>query len=684
MPNVQQHFEAENSADNQQEGAENQPNEVAIDAPQVVEQKDAQNQPFNAMQPAEQPADFEDMQAENPLAMDHWVHRSTRETRSPDRYVSSMDYVMLTDCGEANGRTNNEKWYKAMLFEMDSLEKNHTWDLVDLPKGAKALPCKWVYKKKVTSDASSKYKASLVAKGYKQEHGVDFDEIFSPGVKLTTLRMVLGLVAALDMELTNGCYDDRSIDVVVMLKEQLNEVSKGIVLALKPLTAQLRRTPSAAESEITPRNESFKNKLVKSFMDVEGLVAEIPCYVIGLLLPSFEDSIWIGQLGYLLGIPLTRRAHSLFLKGIRSWKDVYFNHTWLSATQIQELYHTSTVATLWMENWIHKFLDFCTINPRKYQLANSLAKLTSAIFSEFKQVHSVDLQLTHTLNSRWKTDWSYHQWTYEFKAIGAFPIQIKHCVLLWLIIHNEVWTGAKSNKIRNTNDLCCRCGREEETLEHLFLNCRSNKIQLKILQSIISPIHPLPISKDELLLGTSLHTDICLWNQARALYLWHTWVDRLKSLFSSSSLPYPLFRFELKRLPQVASKEMKTVSEFSQHDIQRNSPWTKWRSALLAIYSSVSYVKEQLNEVSKGILLALKPLTAQLRRIPLAAESEITPRIESFKKELVKSFMDVEGLVAEIPCYVTGLMLPSFEGYVGIESQVTAKQIVVADAREPS
>ncbi|MCO5614368.1 hypothetical protein L7F22_068647 [Adiantum nelumboides] len=88
MPNVQQHFEAENGGENQQDGAENQPNEVAMDAPQV-EQEDAQNQPFNAMQPAEQPADFEDMQAENPPAMDHWkcVALSTTEAE----YVAAIE-----------------------------------------------------------------------------------------------------------------------------------------------------------------------------------------------------------------------------------------------------------------------------------------------------------------------------------------------------------------------------------------------------------------------------------------------------------------------------------------------------------------------------------------------------------------------------------------------------------------
>lgn len=166
-----------------------------------------ERQPVVDMQQAEQPAVFQELQAENPPVTDHWVRRSTRVVNTPDRYVPSLDYVMLTDRGEpscykeAMQRTDSKKWYKAMLSEMESLEKNHTWDLVVLPKGHKALPCKWVYKKKHMTDASSKYKARLVAKGYKQKHGVDFDEIFSPVMKLTALRIVLALVAYEDMEL---------------------------------------------------------------------------------------------------------------------------------------------------------------------------------------------------------------------------------------------------------------------------------------------------------------------------------------------------------------------------------------------------------------------------------------------------------------------------------------------------
>ncbi|MCO5591877.1 hypothetical protein L7F22_045870 [Adiantum nelumboides] len=102
-------------------------------------------------------------------------------------------------------RDDHVKWEKAMKSKMDSLHKNGTWDLVPLPKEKKALPCKWVYKMKVVlRDDNPKYKARLVAKSFKQEHGIDFDEIFLAVVKMTTLCMVLGLVTHEDMELIDG------------------------------------------------------------------------------------------------------------------------------------------------------------------------------------------------------------------------------------------------------------------------------------------------------------------------------------------------------------------------------------------------------------------------------------------------------------------------------------------------
>ena len=60
---------------------------------------------------------------------------------------------------------------------------------------------KWVFMLKKDSEKLVKYKARLVVKGFSQKHGVDFDEIFSPVVKMSSIRVVLGLVSSLDLEL---------------------------------------------------------------------------------------------------------------------------------------------------------------------------------------------------------------------------------------------------------------------------------------------------------------------------------------------------------------------------------------------------------------------------------------------------------------------------------------------------
>ena len=98
--------------------------------------------------------------------------------------------------------SDSDKWKLAMKEEMDSLAKNKTWDLVKLPESRKVVGCKWVYKlKKGVDDTVLKYKARLVAKGFSQKAGIDFHEIFSPVLKLVSIKILLALVALYDLEL---------------------------------------------------------------------------------------------------------------------------------------------------------------------------------------------------------------------------------------------------------------------------------------------------------------------------------------------------------------------------------------------------------------------------------------------------------------------------------------------------
>ena len=80
----------------------------------------------------------------------------------------------------------------AMNDEMAVLESNDTWELVPLPNGKKAIGFKWVYKVKHKADGNIEhYKARLVTKGYAQTFGIDYEETFSPVVKMAIVRASL-------------------------------------------------------------------------------------------------------------------------------------------------------------------------------------------------------------------------------------------------------------------------------------------------------------------------------------------------------------------------------------------------------------------------------------------------------------------------------------------------------------
>jgi hypothetical protein len=87
-------------------------------------------------------------------------------------------------------------WQAAMQEEIDSIKRNQTWELADLPQGHRAITMKWVYKlKRNEAGEIIKHKARLVARGFVQQEGIDFDEVFAPVARMESVRLLLVLAA---------------------------------------------------------------------------------------------------------------------------------------------------------------------------------------------------------------------------------------------------------------------------------------------------------------------------------------------------------------------------------------------------------------------------------------------------------------------------------------------------------
>jgi hypothetical protein len=89
-----------------------------------------------------------------------------------------------------------------MDAKLESIKKNETFMICDLPGNQKVIGCHWVYKIKQNQDGSvSRYKARLVVKGYSQQYGINYEETFAPVAKFTSIWILLLIAAAMDMEI---------------------------------------------------------------------------------------------------------------------------------------------------------------------------------------------------------------------------------------------------------------------------------------------------------------------------------------------------------------------------------------------------------------------------------------------------------------------------------------------------
>ncbi|CAN1152027.1 Retrovirus-related Pol polyprotein from transposon TNT 1-94, partial [Linum perenne] len=252
-------------------------------------------------------------------------------------FVTSLDSVEIPST--VQDALKHPKWRQAVIDELQALQKNQTWDLVTLPIGKKTVSCKWVFTVKYMSDGTiERFKARLVARGFTQTYGIDYEETFAPVAKLNTIRVLLSLAVNLDWDLSqldvkNAFLNGELTEEVFMSPPPGMDVGRK-VCKLKKALYGLKQSPRAWFERFTKavisggyyQCQSDHTLFVKH--SKSGKLAILIVYVddiiitgddteeirrLKLTLANEFDLKDLGELKYFLGMEVARSKHGIAL-----------------------------------------------------------------------------------------------------------------------------------------------------------------------------------------------------------------------------------------------------------------------------------------------------------------------------------------------------------------------------------
>ena len=157
---------------------------------------------------------------------------------------------------EAMDRPDWPEWKAAMDEELALMAKYEVWDEVDQPEDTNIIGCRWVFRIKRDSNGKVlKYRARLVAQGFTQLYGIDFQETFAPVARLSSIRTVIALAASEDWELhqmdVKSAYLNSPIDTAIYMRLPPGCSNKGKVARVKKGIYGLRQSGNLWHKTLT-------------------------------------------------------------------------------------------------------------------------------------------------------------------------------------------------------------------------------------------------------------------------------------------------------------------------------------------------------------------------------------------------------------------------------------------------
>ncbi|KAH9779609.1 hypothetical protein KPL71_007757 [Citrus sinensis] len=269
---------------------------------------------------------------------------SLRNTCEHAAFISQIEPKSFADA------ENNESWIMAMQEELNQFERNNVWELVPNPEHQSIIGTKWVFRNKMDeSGVVVRNKARLVAQGYNQEEGIDFDETFAPVARLESIRMLLAYACHKDFILYQMDVKSAFLNGYIMEEVYVkqppgfeNEKFSDHVYKLSKALYGLKQAPRAwydrlknflldndssmgkADTTLFVKHKNQDILIVQIYVDdiIFGSTNELLCKDFSSCMSQEFEMSMMGELKYFLGLQIKQNEEGIFINQAKYVKDV--------------------------------------------------------------------------------------------------------------------------------------------------------------------------------------------------------------------------------------------------------------------------------------------------------------------------------------------------------------------------
>ncbi|GJU75604.1 retrovirus-related pol polyprotein from transposon TNT 1-94 [Tanacetum coccineum] len=259
-------------------------------------------------------------------------------------------FISTIEPKNVNEALGDESWIVAMQEELNQFIANDVWELVRQPKNMTIIGTKWVFRNKLDENGVvSRNKARLVAQGYNQQEGIDYDETYAPVARLESIRILLAYACALDFKLfqmdvksaflngfineevyvaqPSGFIDFKKPDHVYKLKKALyglKQAPKAWYDRLKAFLIKHEYKMGMVDNTLFTKKKSSNLIIVQIYVDdiIFGSTCQDMCDEFAKIMHDEFEMSMMGELNFFLGLQIKQMEDGIFFNQSKYIKEM--------------------------------------------------------------------------------------------------------------------------------------------------------------------------------------------------------------------------------------------------------------------------------------------------------------------------------------------------------------------------